>query len=351
MTRRTVGTVRINGVNYDTGMAVDGELTRPSFDPDQVQRELGIIADDLHATAVRVSGVDLDRLAVASRHAVDAGLDAWFAPFPSDVDADALVTDLTAAARRAEEVRRAAPAGREVVLVLGCEMTLFCTGFVSGETLRDRIATMMDPQTWQTDEGRAPMTAGFARAYATHRRIVSAAREVFGGRITYAAGLWEQVEWDLYDIVSVDAYRDADNAHAFAGMLRELQGFGKPVVASEFGCCTYRGAADRGGLGWAIVDDAHERLTGDFERDEAEQVRYLHELVSEFDAAGFAGSFWFSFAGYTLPHRDDPRRDLDMGSYGLVAVYDDGRCGTSYPDLSWEPKRSFHALAALYSAG
>jgi hypothetical protein len=352
VSRRTVEVVRINGVNYDTGMAIEDDNTRPDFDPDVARRELRIIADDLHATAVRVSGADVDRIATASRLALDAGLDAWFAPFPVDLEPDELVSYLEGAAAAAEQVRRAAvlaaPAGREVVLVLGCEMTLFGKGFVPGDGLRGRIATMMDPATWATEEGRAPVIAGFAKAYGTHRRIAEAARKIFKGRITYAAGMWEQVEWDLYDIVSVDAYRDAQNAADFPGLLRQYRAFGKPVVASEFGCCTYRGAADRGGLGWDIVDDKRSELTGDYERDEAEQVRYLHELSAEFDAAGFEGAFWFSFAGYTLPHRGEPKRDLDMGSYGLVAVYDDGRHGTTYPDMTWEPKLSFHALAALY---
>jgi hypothetical protein len=37
------------------------------------------------------------------------------------------------------------------------------------------------------------------------------------------------------------------------------------------------------------------------------------------------------------PHRDDPARDLDLASYGVVRCYDDGH---------WEPRRLFRALAA-----
>jgi hypothetical protein len=58
-------------------------------------------------------------------------------------------------------------------------------------------------------------------------------------------------------------------------------------------------------------------------------VRHLHELSAEFDAAGVDAAFWFSFAGYELPRRDDPRRDLDVASYGLVSVLDAGRHGTN----------------------
>jgi hypothetical protein len=333
--------MEIRGVNYDVGMALDDVNTRSVFDDAAVRRDMAAIANDLHATAVRISGDDPDRILAAGRHAAAAGLDVWFSPFPYDLDAEQLVAYLTRAAGMADLLRR--DSGLDVVLVLGCEMTLFCRGFVPGDGLAGRTATMTDPRTWATEEGRAPLLAGFQRAREVQRRTVAAAREVFGGRLTYASGTWEQVEWDLFDVVSVDAYRDEGNAARYAEELRAYHRFGRPVVVTEFGCCTYRGAADRGGLGWTIVRE-DRTIPAEHRRDEAEQVRYLHELDAVFDAERMTGAFWFTFAGFELPHRpDDPAHDLDIASYGLVAVR---------PDGSWEPKLAFHALAALYgSAG
>ena len=124
---------------------------------------------------------------------------------------------------------------------------------------------------------------------------------------------------------------------------------GKPVVATEFGCCTYRGAGARGGMGWMIVDRDSEprRLDGEYVRDEAEQVAYLRELLEVFEQEGLDGAFWFTFAGYALPHRADPAYDLDMASYGVVKMLEEGT-GIAYPDMAWEPKEAFHALAAAY---
>lgn len=324
-------------MNYDTGQTLDDFTSRPAFDADEVRRDMAAIAGDLHATAVRISGDDPDRILAAGRHAAAAGLDVWFSPFPYDLAPDELVRYLTGAAERAEELRRAVD--REVVLVLGCELTLFSKGFVPGEGLAGRTGTMTDPATWSTPERRAPLLAGFQRARDVQREAVAAARLVFGGRITYAAGLWEQVDWELFDIVAVDAYRDASNAARYADDLRAYHRFGRPVVVTEFGCCTYRGAADRGGLGWTIVTEDRSIPT-EYERFEPEQVKYLHELDAVFDAEGIAGAFWFTFAGFALPHRpDDPAHDLDVASYGLVAIK---------PDGGWEPKLAFHALAALY---
>jgi len=99
----------------------------------------------------------------------------------------------------------------------------------------------------------AALGSGLERASQTLREIVRAARENFAGPVTYAAAPWETVDWDLFDLVSVDAYRDAGNAAGYRDALRAYRRFGKPVAVTEFGCCTYRGAADRGGMGWMIV--------------------------------------------------------------------------------------------------
>jgi hypothetical protein len=53
---------------------------------------------------------------------------------------------------------------------------------------------------------------------------------------------------------------------------------------------------------------------------------------------------------YDLPHRSDPREDFDMASFGVVKVVD-GQSGSavrSYPDMPWEPKAAFTALANRY---
>lgn len=48
------------------------------------------------------------------------------------------------------------------------------------------------------------------------------------------------------------------------------------------------------------------------------------------------------------PTSDEPRYDLDMNAFGLVKSYRHGK-GTTYPDMNWEPKQSFHAVAEFYA--
>ena len=334
------------GINYDTGFTRAGaQSSRESFDPAQVRRELEIIARDLHCNAVRISGGDPQRVALAARHALDAGIEAWFAPFPSDMTTDELVPYFAEHARLAEDLRRDSP---RVVFVLGCEMSLFNRGFVPGATYMERIQAMMNPALPGTMSESPEMIQQRFNAFL--RRAVAVVREQFAGPITYASGTWEAVDWSAFDIVGVDHYQDASNRRVYREELRPYFAHGRPVAVTEFGCCTYRGAADRGAMGWAIVDRSTQppRLTEDVIRDEQVQANYLTDVLDVLDEEGVDGAFWFTFASYGYPFSIDPRHDLDCASYGLVKILD-GASGETYPGMPWEPKQAFHRLAERYA--
>jgi hypothetical protein len=305
-----------------------------------------IIADDLHCTAVRISGGDPERISVAGRHAAEAGLEVWFSPFPCELTADQLRPYFADCAERAESLRGD---GATVVLVTGCELTLFNHGFFPGADTYERIDNVMNGGTelWQT------LPEVSARLSVLLTEVAEQARTVFGGRLAYASGPWEQLDWGPFDFVGIDAYRDAGNRDRFADELQSHFRHGKPVVVTEFGCCTYRGAADKGGTGWMVTDQSSTvdgrptRLKARLERDEDEQARYATELFAVFEAAGVDSAFWFTFAGYEQPHRADPWTDLDLASYGTVALLEPPAQGTRYPGLPWEPKAVFDVIAGL----
>lgn len=332
------------GINYDTGVSPGGKITRDAFDSATVAREMQIIADDLHCTAVRITGADPARLSIAAEHAVAHGLEVWFSPFPCEMTAEQMRPYFQDCADRAEALRQH---GGNVVLVTGCELSLFAAEFFPGESAYARLAAAMSG-----DPAHEELLSSLpARLNAFLADTVKDARERFGGQVTYASGPWEDIDWDPFDIVAVDAYRSADNTDTFAAQLQAHLAHGKPVVATEFGCCTYRGAGARGGMGWAIIDKLADppRLDGEYVRDESEQVAYLQELLAILAQVGVNSAFWFTFANYDKPSDPDPRFDLDMASYGLVRVLDSGH-GTTYPDMQWEPKAAFHALARTYSS-
>ncbi|MEU8203536.1 hypothetical protein [Streptosporangium sp. NPDC049046] len=344
---RRVRVMRGKGITYDTGfidtgLADAGPSTREPFDPDVVKREMRVIREDLHCNAVRITGGDPDRLEIAAVHAADAGLEVWFSPFTCDLTTDELLTFLADCAERAERLRGR---GAEVVLVAGAELTLFTKGFLPGDTLADRLALLAEPH--RLREVMAPVPALLNDFLA---KAVSVVHGRFGGKVTYAALPSEQIDWTPFDIVSVDAYTSIEVADQYAEAIRSLVARGKPVAITEFGCTTHRGAADLGARGMFMVEwDGAKAiaLKGDYIRDEAEQVTYLRESLEVFAAEGVDTAFWCTFASYNLPHRDDPREDFDMASYGLVKVLED-RPGRTYPDMPWEPKAAFAALADCY---
>jgi hypothetical protein len=239
--------VRI-GIHYDTGFFPGGRSSRTVFNPDQVAFDMRAIAHDLNCAAVRITGGDPERVTVAADLAAAVGLDAWFSPMPCELDASEMLAVFEECAGRAEAVRR--QSASNVVLVLGCEVSIFGRGFLPGADAYARIGQLSAP----SPELFAEYPAIVGRLNAFLSQAVEVARTRFAGPVTYASGPWEQIDWTAFTIVGVDAYRDQGNAATFGQQLDALSVHGKPVAVTEFGCCTYRGAGEQGGNGWAIIE-------------------------------------------------------------------------------------------------
>lgn len=335
--------LRVRGIGYDTGFSFDGVTRRP-FDHELVRRELQIIRDDLHCTAVRLFGNDLNQLEFAARHAADLGLEVWFLPYPYQLSHEETLDLFADGAERAEQIRCR---GAEVVFVTGAELSLFNIGFLPGNSLEERTGPLL-----RREPGMRELLIGLpTRINDFLARAVTVVRERFGGKVTYASIPFEGVDWTPFDIVSVDLHRSKEIAHIFQQGVRTLVAQGKPVAITEFGCTTHRGAADHGarGGGEMIEYDGTTpvRLNGDYIRDEQEQATYLRELLDIFTTEGIDAAFACTFVCYGWPHRSDPREDFDMASWGVVKVLENRR-GSTYPDMPWEPKAAFTALADFY---
>ncbi|WP_131736135.1 hypothetical protein [Actinomadura roseirufa] len=336
--------MRAKGISYDTGFIKKGTNSRKHFDPESVRRELEIIRDDLHCTAVRVMGGDPERIELAAGYAADLGLEVWFSPYPLELGTEEMLSLFADCAERAERLRRR---GAEVVFVTGAELSLMNPGFLPGGDIDERVALLSRPDLVRERIGEVG-----ARVNDFLGKAVARVREHFGGRLTYASVPLERVDWEPFDIMSVDLYRSAEIADRFDDGVRGLVAQGRPVVITEFGAAGYQGAGERGALGLEIVeydDDGPVRLTGEYARDEHGQAAYVRELLETFEAAGVDGAFVFTFALYDHVHRPDgdPRDDLDLASYGIVKVYED-REGSAYPGMPWEPKAAFGVLAEYY---
>jgi hypothetical protein len=239
-----------------------------------------------------------------------------------------------------------------VVFSVGSEVTLFTQGFLPGTNVLERLA---HPRLWETlraGKHNPPLNAFLA---ATNSQV----REVFHGPVTYASVGLETVDWAPFDFVGVDLYREKRGREMYPRLIERYKGFGKPVANMEFGCCTFRGAEDLGGRGWDIVDWSKNppQLKGEYEYDQTAQARELAELLRINDEAGVDSTFVFTFvepgAGLTDDMEQQLARalkfDVDIVRYSLVKSFLDRRHGTVYPDLPWEPKESFRAVAEYYA--
>jgi hypothetical protein len=330
------------GINYDVGIEFHRDyISRPIFDSSIMHRELEIIRQDLHCNAIRISGTDVDRLMVTAEEALKQGLEVWLSPHLHDKNEQETLAYTIKCAAAAEKLRKQWP---QLVFILGCELTWFMQGILPGVNFMERLGSPLS-MWWRlkiVGAHNKPLYAFLGKANA-------AVREVFHGQVTYASAPIEAVDWSLFDFVCLDYYRVQQNRDSYGPRLKRHFAHGKPVVISEVGLCTYRGAEDKGARGFMIVDPKNQQqLDGDYVRDEGLQARELTDMLTTLENAGVDGAFVFTFVAPVLTYNENPRFDLDMASYSLVKSYAD-KHGTTYPDMTWEPKESFRAVADYYA--
>ncbi len=318
------GGFRWKGVNLDT----DRGLWRPDF----VEKELASIRHDLHANSVIVLGSDLERLIDTAAMAAERELFVWLEPrtFEStDSDTLEFVIEVAIAA---EALRANYP---DVGLSMGVELTLFMQGLVPGNDWRERGAALA---TTDPAEYNAALNGYLAFALQTIRPL-------FGGLLTYSSGPWERIDWSGFDVVGVDLYRNADNRATYLDDLRAYLAEDKPVLITEFGCCTFDGAADLGGDGFLRSIDGDQ--TG-LVRDEREQATEIAELLDLYSAEGVDGALIFTFIEPENTYSPDPGADLDMTGFSLVRCYEPGSEKAYEISGYFEPKASFEVAAARF---
>jgi hypothetical protein len=384
------------GVCYDVGRVLLGANWRPNFDTRVVNRELEIIKQDLHCNTVRICGLDIERLMVASEDALKQRLEVWLSPEMWDRSQEETLRYITKAAEAAEDLRQRWP--EQLTFSLGSESTLFMQGIVEGNNFFER---MNNPSFWENVKAgkhNKPLNAFLAKGN-------EAVRQKFHGKVTYFSVPFETVDWSILDFVGVDLYRDARIKDMYGDLVKRFLVYNKPVVIGEFGCCTYQGAEKLGGIGFAVmfgmmadyldlnlslpkafaeIIKIPPKVDGHYVRDEGLQARELTDQLSILDASGVYGAFVFTFVSQTSPYNEDPKYDSDMASYSLVKSYAEketveqmmrqtarqgkellgvdidpkalaktagavGKHGATYLDMPWEPKESFRAVADYYA--
>jgi hypothetical protein len=274
----------------------------------------------------------------------------WFCPELWDRSwADTL--DYIVNAATLAEAPRARLHGR-LVFSVGSELTLFMQDIVQGGNVLERLGHSSFWETVRAGKHNVLLNVFLAKATAS-------VRQVFHGPVVYASVPLETVDWSLFDLVCMDLCRDKRIKDRYSDPLTRHFAFNKPVVNTEFDCCTFKGANEIGGMGRDIIDFSKTppQLKGDYVYDQGTQARELTDLLCILDHAKVDGTFVFTFvqplAGFTSKEEKQKLKevkfDLDIASYSLVKSCDEGKRGSTYPDMPWEPKESFKAVADYYA--
>lgn len=347
--------MRQYGVLYDVGRAMGFRSPnwRPDYTPALVRRELDIIHTELAANAVRICGRDITRLLAATEHAAALGLHVWMCPELWNATPRQTLDYLAEAAAAAEQLRQRWP--DQLTFSVGNELTLFMRGIVPGRTHGQRSQPVRLRETVLAGRHTPPL-----RAFLTD--AVAAIRRRYHGPISYCSLPFENPDWDLFDIVAVNHYRQTSPGRRYQAVLERLMAIGKPVAITELGFVACSDAENPAFLSTlnatplsllalslpAVGRFARPRVRTIQPRDEKTQARLLIDQLEDLNRTGVDSTFVMSFSFPLAPYDADPRHDLDATSLSIVRTLPRGRQGTTFPDMPWEPKQAFHALAEFH---
>ncbi len=102
---------------------------------------------------------------------------------------------------------------------------------------------------------------------------------------------------------------------------------------------------DRGGMGWAIIDESADPRRGSTATTRGTKPS-RSGLAHNLRGGGRRPGVLVHLRRAQLPHRAEPRRDLDLVSYGVVTTLEAGP-PAGYHDLGWQPGLAFGAIAKL----
>ncbi|KAL4798778.1 hypothetical protein BDV19DRAFT_402136 [Aspergillus venezuelensis] len=339
------------GVVYDVGLNFNGTgFSVEPLNPALVEYDMKAIANELHANAVRIEGEEIVRLEVAARSAHSFGLKVFLNPWKMNATIEETREYFKEAAKTAEKLRSE---GIDLVFIAGCEYTIFSKGVFPGDSFNDRVMFLapLFPKGHKVEDIRQALRDKSIKLNEVLRSFVQVIRYHFTGQITYSAGSWEVVDWDIFDLVGIDYYRRGETAETYVSCLDRYK-IEKPLAVLEVGCCAYEGAAERGDGGFVLLKGTKPDGTGIFEKDivptrsEKEQADYVGTQLQLLDSAGVDAAFIYVFSFPCMPV-GTAARDLDMMSFSLVKTFPETDKRSKYMP-PWAPKESFYRVAELF---
>jgi hypothetical protein len=372
--------MKIKGIIYDVGLQYwEGQPFR-KISEEMMRNEFKIIKEELNCNAIGFHGSFNDKLLNAAKIALENGLEVWLFPRYINKNSQETIELFKELASGAENLRKEY---ENVILGIGDELTVNCSSFFSGKNYVDRVRRLkcyidfkkilpviMGRTTpdwlfkFKNKEEELNMLIGefgdkesiiemeeIAKLVEVYLKnfdekfmqfiseLVKVARDTFKGKISYSSGWWEEIDWNLFDIIGIGIYLDSSNWFTYEKTLRQLkEKFKRPLVVTEFGASTFKYASMYGGGAWTIFEKF------EVERSEEEQAEHIKRQFNLIKKSGADGAFCFIFVDVPEKiHVENPKNykeDGDRGGYGIMKIMPDGHL---------EPKKAFYTLKELYS--
>jgi len=295
-------------------------------------------------------GSHIDKLILYSEEALKQGFHVWISPRLIDGTKQQTIKFINEASKKSEQLRKKY---KNIVFIIGNELLLDSKVIFNAPRIFNRadffksyinFKSSIKNEIPQLKQIYSPMRKFIDKSDRLIKEFVEILRieasKNFKGQITYASLPWEEIDWNNFDIVSVNLYKNQWNASTYLDELRKFKSFNKPVAITEFGTCAYKGASKFGGSAYNVVDYRTKTIKEGIIRDENEQAIYLKELIEYYSKENISAVFIFDFKEEWKIHFNELLKDLDISSFGIVKVLEDGSIIT---------KKAFEIVRKLYS--
>ena len=267
------------------GISYFVDIRQPSTRPmGAMEEHLDSIRGELGCNGIRIEGLD-ETILDCVKLAIDHGFEVIMpCPHYYNYDSHETAKKIAEFAAKTEKLRGQSD---RIILQIGNEFTLDKTGIIEGDNWTDRASSF-----------GSQMYSGWENRFESFIvEVVQSARTGgFGGKISYAAMMYEPVPWEMFDVVCINEYiayyRSTDQ---ILSKIKTVNRYGLPVYISEFGCCSFVGADYWGGIGPTQIKVPGNQFVGPT-YDEDVQARYIDEFTKSItDRTRIEGCFLFDF--------------------------------------------------------
>ena len=341
--------MKIKGINYNAGIKYTPNQEITLFTKEIAKRDFSLIKE-LNCNAIRIYGSDLKNLFLFSEEALEQGFEVWISPRLIGGGKKETISFVKTASKKAEILRKKY---KKVVFILGNELMLDSNYVFNQENIYDRNVVFKN----YIDLKRVSKS-NFYKAKSTKNSITKFVKNIekrlnnliislakvskknFHGKITYASLPIEEINWNLFDIISINYYKNKWNKNNYSDKIQELRKINPKIAITEFGVCSYKGASEQGGSSYNIVNYKTKEVEKGIVRSEEEQSEYIKDLIKTYKKENVYASFIFDFKEEWKVYSKNPKKDLDMASFGIIGIKKDD---------SFFKKKSFNVIKQLYS--